>query len=102
LSQVLSLEGFARVSLLSCLRREVATARSYGVPLVISSGATDALLLRKPQDYAALALLFDLNVPFALEALSQNPAGIVERNRMKQSPSYVAQGVRIVKEKGSR
>jgi len=102
MAQVLSLEGFFRVRLFSCLRREVATAKSFGVPVVISSGATDALLLRKPQDFASLAFLFGMDVSLALEALSKNPVGIVERNRMKESPAYVAPGVRIVREGRSR
>jgi len=99
MTQVLSLEGFLRVSLLSRLRREVTTAQRFGVPVVISSGATKVLLLRKPQDYACLTFLFDMDVSSALEALSKNPFGIVERNRVKQGSSYVAPGVRIVKEK---
>lgn len=99
MAEVLGLEGFLRVRLFSCLRREVATAKRFGVPVVISSGANDTLLLRKPQDYASLTLLFDMDEPFALEALSKNPARIVERNRRKQSLGYVAPGIRIVKEK---
>lgn len=101
LAQVLSVEGFSRVILLSRLRREVVTAKSYGVPVVLSSGAADPLLLRKPQDYASLALLFGVDVPFALEALSTIPAGVVERNRLKQDVGYVAPGIRVVKRKGS-
>jgi len=99
MTHVLSLEGFARIGLFSCLRREVATAKSFGVPVVISSGATEPLLLRKPQDYASLTFLFGMDASLALEALSKNPAGIVERNRRKQSLDYVAPGVRMVKEK---
>jgi len=101
MAQILTVEGYARVSFFSCLRREVATAKRFGVPVVISSGATDALLLRKPQDYASLTSLFDVDVSLALEALSKNPASMVERNRKKQSPCYLAPGVRIVKGKGS-
>ena len=101
LAQVLSLESFSRVILLSRLRREVATAKSYHVPLVFSSGAIDPLLLRKPQDYASLALVFGVDVPFALEALSTIPAGVVERNRLKQDVGYVAPGIRVVKRKGN-
>jgi len=101
MAQVLSVEGSARVSLFSRLRREVATAKSFGVPVVISSGAMEALLLRKPQDYASLAWLFDMDVSRALEALSKIPACIVERNRGKQSSGYVAPGVRIIREKRS-
>ncbi len=101
LAQVLSVEGFSRAILLSRLRREVVTAKSYGVPVVLSSGAADPLLLRKPQDYASMALLFGVDVPFALEALSTIPAGVVERNRLKQDVGYVAPGIRVVKRKGS-
>jgi len=97
IAMVLGVEGFARVSFLSCLRREVAAARRFGVPVVISSGATEPLLLRKPYDSASLGLLFEMDLSVALEALSANPAGIVERNRAKLSPGYVALGVRIVR-----
>lgn len=99
LAQVLRMEGFARVGFLSTLRREVALAKSYGVPVIVSSGASDTLLLRKPQDYASMTLLFDMDVSLALEALSRNPMSIVERNRKKLSLGYVAPGIRLVKHK---
>lgn len=98
MAQVLSsFEGKSGVGLFSRLRRELAIAKSSGVPLVISSGASEPLLLRKPKDYAALALLFELDEPRALEALSENPRAIVKRSRSKQSAEYVAPGVRLVK-----
>jgi len=99
MAAILSSDGFIRVRFLSCLRREVETAKKFSVPVVISSGATNALLLRKPQDYASLAFLFSMDLSPALEALSKNPIGLVERNRKKQSPEYVAPGIRIIKEK---
>lgn len=94
---LLLLRGFARVRLLSVLRREVATAKSLKVPIVLSSGATDIRFLRKPQDLASLGMLFGLDLPLALEALSNTPLRIVERNRQKLSPDYVASGVRVVR-----
>jgi RNase P/RNase MRP subunit p30 len=98
LAQVLSsFEGRSGVGVFSRLRREVATANSFSVPLVISSGASELLLLRKPKDYAALTLLFGLDESRAMEALSINPSAIVERSRRKQSADYVAPGVRLVK-----
>jgi len=98
LAQVLSsFEGRSGVGVLSRLRREVATANSFSVPLVISSGASEPLLLRKPKDSAALTLLFGLDESRAMEALSINPSAIVERSRRKQSADYVAPGVRLVK-----
>jgi len=103
LARVLSnLEVNSNVGFLSRLRREVTTAKSFSVPVVFSSGASEPLLLRKPHDYAALALLLDVDASRALKALSENPAKIVERNRLKQSPDYVAPGVRLVREAGKR
>jgi ribonuclease P/MRP protein subunit RPP1 len=99
MAAILGSEGFVRIRFLSCLRREVETARKFNVPVVISSGAADALFLRKPQDYASLAFLFSMDLSPHMEAFSKNPIGLVERNRKKQSAEYVAPGIRIVKEK---
>ena len=97
-----NLESSSVVGFVSRLRREAAIARSFSVPIVFSSGASKPLLLRKPHDYAALALLFDVDAPRALKGLSENPASIVERNRLKQSPDYVEPGVRLIRETGKR
>jgi RNase P/RNase MRP subunit p30 len=96
LAPLLLLTGFSRTRLLSRLRREVAIAEKFKVPVTISSGATNEDLIRGPRDYAYLATLFDLPVSSALRALSENPVAIVERNREKLSPDYVAPGIRVV------
>jgi ribonuclease P/MRP protein subunit RPP1 len=93
---ILSSTGFPRIRLLSSLRKEVAVARKFDIPITISSGASDENLLRSPHDYLALSTLFDLSESYALQVLSDNPLSIVERNRAKLSPYYVAPGVRIV------
>jgi len=94
------LEGAARVRLLSCLRREVSIAKEFHVPVVISSGVSSELLLRKPMELAAFAGLFGLDEVSGLNAVSANPLNIVERNREKLSEGFVAPGIRIVKEGG--
>ena len=94
---LLSSSGFLRMRILSMLRREVAIALSYDVPVIVSSGASDEFLLRSPRDFAALAMLFDMSMPYALKALSENPLGIVGRNREKLEPSFVAPGIRVVR-----
>lgn len=93
----LILTGFQRVRLISCLRREVMIAKKSDVPVIISSGASEEHLLRGPRDYAALASLFDLDIAFSLRALSEYPFELVERNRGKLSPGYLAPGLRVVK-----
>ncbi len=95
---VIVLEGPARIRFLSNLRRETTVAREFGVPIIISSGVSDGMLLRKPRELAALASLFGLDDASALQAVSQNPVTIVKRNREKLSSRFVAPGIRLVKE----
>jgi len=97
MAPLLSLGGFLRIRLISSLRKEATIAKSFRVPVIISSGATSDYLLRKPHDYSALAMLFDMDSSSALNALSQVPQGIVKRNRLKLSPDFVAPGLRVVR-----
>jgi len=99
MAPLLSLEGALRIHLISNLRREVAIASSFRVPITVSSGATDDFFLRSPYDYSALAMLFDMTSSSALAALSKVPLSIVERNRRKLSPDFVAPGLRVVRRK---
>lgn len=94
---LLTLNGPARVRLLSCLHREAGIAEDFRVPIVISSGVSDGLLLRRPREQAALASLFDLGGVSAVEAVSANPLAIVRRNREKLGSGFVAPGVRLVR-----
>ena len=96
MASLLSLTGFSRIHLLSRLRRELAIAERFKVPVTISSGATNEYLMRGPYDYVALATLFDMLMSSALRALSENPLAIVERNKEKLSLGYVAPGIRVV------
>ena len=97
MSPLLLLRGLPRIRLLHRLRSEVEIAQKFHVPIIISSGATHERFLRAPRDLAALTSLFDMDVSLALRALSEVPLALVERNREKLSPNYVAEGVRIVR-----
>jgi RNase P/RNase MRP subunit p30 len=98
---ILLLASAPRIHLFSCLQREVVLAQRFRVPITISSGATDNLLMRGPRDIAAFVTLFDLSPPSALKALSENPYTMVERNRKKLSPDSVAPGISVVGRKNS-
>jgi len=97
MAPLLCFRGFRRIRLLSFLRKEVLIAKKFGVPIVFSSGANDVSLLRKPEDYAVLSCLFDLDFQTAKKAFSENPRAIIERNRRKLSPEYVAPGVYVIR-----
>ena len=94
---VLILEGPQRVRFLSTLRREVSVALEFHVPIVVSSGTSEPLLLRKPHETAMLTSLFGLNGSKALDAVSTNPVGLVGRNRGKLAADFVAPGIRLIK-----
>lgn len=94
---LLTVEGPQRIRLLSILRKEAAVAQGFCVPLVVSSGVSEELLMRKPRELTALASLFDLDRASAIEAVSKNPVAIVKRNREKLSPRFVAPGIRIIR-----
>jgi len=99
LAPILQLMPSSRIYLLSRLRKEVLIAKRAKVPIVLSSGATTELLMRGPYDNAATTTLFDVPMESALKALSSDPLTIVERNRNKLSPNYVAPGIQIVERK---
>jgi ribonuclease P/MRP protein subunit RPP1 len=94
---LLVLDGPPRVRLLSNLRREVAIAREFHVPLVISSGVSEVRLMRMPKDLASLCYLFGLNETEALDAISTNPCTLIERNREKLHSKFVAPGITLIK-----
>jgi RNase P/RNase MRP subunit p30 len=95
---LLILEGPPRVRLLSCLRREVALAKEFHVPIVLSSGVSEERLMRMPRDLASLAYLLGLSESEALDAVSTNPTRVVAANREKLSQRFVAPGITVIKE----
>jgi RNase P/RNase MRP subunit p30 len=96
LAPVLQLTSFSRIRLLSSLRKETVIAQKTKVPIILSSAATNELLMRGPYEYAALTTLFDLSFPSALKSFSETPMVAIKRNRQKLSLSYVAPGIRVV------
>ncbi|MFB0543696.1 MAG: RNase P subunit p30 family protein [Candidatus Bathyarchaeia archaeon] len=86
-----------RARLLSTMRREVEEARRRGVPLILSSGAESPYGMRAPRDLASLLTLLDVDLESALDAVSEEPLRIVERNREKLEEGFISPGVRLIK-----
>jgi len=86
-----------RIRLLARLRDEVALARRHGIPLVICSGADEPVLMRKPRELAYLATVLGLGLEEALDSLSKIPLSLLERNRAKLEPGFIAPGIRVVR-----
>jgi ribonuclease P/MRP protein subunit RPP1 len=82
--------------LLSMMTVEVENARRYDVPVVVSSGADEPLLMRGPRELAASMQLLGIREEESLDMVSDVPWRMVERNRSKLEPGYVSPGVRRV------
>ncbi len=95
---ILILSGPARVRFLNCLHREVAVALEFRLPVVISSGVSEPILMRKPREMAILASLFGLTGDTALDSVSKNPTTLARRNREKLGAGFVAPGIRVIKQ----
>jgi RNase P/RNase MRP subunit p30 len=93
----LQLTSFSRIRLLSTLRKEIIIAKKSNVPIILCSGANNQFLLRNPYDYSSMAILFDLDLGLALKGFSENAFQIIERNREKLCPDYIAPGIRIIR-----
>ncbi len=95
---LLLLKGPQRIRFISILRREVSIAKEFHLPVVVSSGVSEPLLLRKPREVTFLTGLFGLEGDEALDAVSTNALSLVERNRQKLSPEFVAPGIRLIRQ----
>lgn len=71
-----------------------------GIPLIISSGATNIIDMRAPRELSALAflLLDEGDGKSARDMVSTIPMRLVQTNREKLSPSFVQPGVKVVNE----
>lgn len=100
-NEIIDLQGPPRIRLISKLRREVGLAERYGIPIVVSSGATGKLMLRAPRELAFFAAsLLDMGKQNALKTVSENPTKIVLRNREKLGPGFVMPGVKKIVSRG--
>lgn len=99
--QFLTLDGSSRTRFLSFLRRETAIAKDFHIPIILSSGVSKATLIRKPRELATLMYLLDFDEASALDTVSTNPKNILARNREKLHSSFVAPGIKIIKEGSS-
>jgi ribonuclease P/MRP protein subunit RPP1 len=80
--------------LLSIFREEVENATRYDVPVIVSSGADEPLMMREPRSLAAVLSFLGLDEGASLDAVSTTPGGMAEGNRDKLGPGFVLPGVR--------
>ncbi|MEM3507204.1 MAG: RNase P subunit p30 family protein [Candidatus Bathyarchaeia archaeon] len=97
LSWILRLSQQSRINAIKKLAKEVLIAKENNVKIVVSSGADDIFFLRAPREMAAFLVTLGLKQEEALDAVSKIPFSIVENNRFKLSPLFVAKGIRLIR-----
>jgi ribonuclease P/MRP protein subunit RPP1 len=80
------------------IRKSLNIALKYGLPVVASSGANDPNGLRGPHELASLLSLLGVDEEPAMDMVSTVPNGVIEENRAKLGPNFIAPGVWIIDE----
>ena len=86
-----------RARVLVNLKRDIWNATHEGVPVVVTSGAGTPLLMREPRAIASITSLLGISEEKGLDAVSETPRRILERNREKLEPGFVSPGVKEVR-----
>ena len=87
----------ATLRLIHLYRRMIYLAQSFKVEILISSGASKPIELRRPRDLASILLFLGFKGDFR-RTLSEVPFRIVSTNRAKLSKRFVARGVWLADE----
>ena len=93
---VSDLAGQGDVWAFSRIRKAIMVAREHHANVVLSSGARNHEMVRSPFQISALAMMLGLTREESLRGVSSAPLAIVTENRVKRSPEYVEEGVKIV------
>jgi RNase P/RNase MRP subunit p30 len=79
------------------LKMDIRNATHEGVPVVVSSGAWTPPRMRGPRAIAAITSLLGISEEEGLDAVSETPWRILERNREKLGQGFVSPGVKEVR-----
>ncbi len=88
--------GLARSKVVKVLRENVQTAIDAGMQVILSSGAKVVMSMRSATAMQYAGLLLGLDWHYAKIAVHESPQYVIDRNRKRLSPNFVAPGVEIV------
>jgi ribonuclease P/MRP protein subunit RPP1 len=94
-SQLLSSSGRMRVQLLGRVRQNVKMALKNKVPVVLTSGASDAYGLRAPLDLASVSRLIGVPEHLERKVVSDYPAMVLEKARKRKNPNVITKGLEV-------
>jgi len=97
LEPLLTSSGLTRSKVIKVFRENVQTAMGARMQVILSSGSKGVMSMRSPTAMQYVGLLLGLDWHHAKIAVHEGPQGIIDRNRKRLSPDFIAPGVEIVK-----
>ncbi|MHA2063344.1 MAG: RNase P subunit p30 family protein [Candidatus Thorarchaeota archaeon] len=88
--------GLARSKVVKVFRENVETAMGAGMQVILTSGAKSTMSMRSPTSMRYVGLLLGLDWHYTKIAVYDGPQSIIDRNRKRMSPDFVAPGVEII------
>ena len=101
LRPLLKSSGLARSKVIKVFRENVQTAVGAKMQVVLSSGSTNVMSMRSPTAMRYVGLLIGLDWHYTKTAVHDGPQEIIDRNRKRLSPDFIAPGVEVVKRGGT-
>ncbi|MHA1939130.1 MAG: RNase P subunit p30 family protein [Candidatus Thorarchaeota archaeon] len=93
---LLTSSGLTRSKVIKVFRENVQTAMDAGMQVILSSGSKGVMSMRSPTAMRYVGLLLGLDWHNTKIAVHEGPQGIIDRNRKRLSPDFIAPGVEIV------
>ncbi|MHA2004680.1 MAG: RNase P subunit p30 family protein [Candidatus Thorarchaeota archaeon] len=93
---LLTTSGLTRSKVIKMFRENVQTAVGAGMQVILSSGSNAVMSMRSPTAMRYVGLLLGLDWPYTKMAVHDGPQSIIDRNKKRLSPDFVAPGVEIV------
>lgn len=97
-SELLSSDAYILRKRIEFIKRNLENASKKGLPIVVSSFASNHLELRDPYGLASLLSLLDVDEEYAVDMVSSIPYRLVEANREKLKDSYIQDGVWVIED----
>lgn len=97
IAPLLKSNGLNRSKIFKSYREAVSTARDAGMNVILTSGANHPMGLRSSVALAHIGILLGLDRAYADRAVSSLPMSIIERNMKKLQPSFITNGVEVLR-----
>jgi RNase P/RNase MRP subunit p30 len=94
---LLKSSGLARSRIIKVFRENVHTAVGTKMQVILSSGSKNMMSMRSPTAMRYVGLLLGLDWHYTKTAVHEGPQGIIDKNRKRLSPDFIAPGIEVVK-----